>query len=84
MESGSGAVFGGEWFPEGDLFPTNPRGAVAESQRLLFFWACFREVGVWCGALQGEKTNFFSREKKFFLSPRTPLFFSRKAEYWDK
>ena len=31
---------------------------------------------------RGERKNFFSREKKFFPSPRTPLLFSRKAVYF--
>jgi hypothetical protein len=29
--------------------------------------------------MRGERENFFSREKKFSLSPRAPLSFSRKA-----
>jgi len=30
--------------------------------------------------MRGERENFFSREKKFSLSPRAPLTLSRKAE----
>ena len=30
--------------------------------------------------MRGERENFFSREKKFSLSPRAPLSLSRKAE----
>jgi hypothetical protein len=32
--------------------------------------------------MRGEMENFFSRKKKFSLSPRAPLSFSRKAEYF--
>ena len=31
--------------------------------------------------MRGKRENFFSREKKFSLSPRAPLSLSRKAEY---
>ena len=30
--------------------------------------------------MRGKRENFFSREKKFSLSPRAPLSLSRKAE----
>ena len=30
--------------------------------------------------MRGKRENFFSREKKFSLSPRAPLTLSRKAE----
>ncbi len=33
---------------------------------------------------RGKEKNFFSREKKFFSSPRTPLHFSKKAAYFVK
>jgi len=33
---------------------------------------------------RGEAKNFFSREKKSFASPRTPLHFSKKAGYFGE